>query len=360
MPSGGWFFLSEEGELVVRGRRLGRCQEGGFGRRVRSRVGQDRDGLLRDGLLRDGRWDDGLLQDGRWDRRGRVVFGCRRGGRRGCRGGLPARPGLEQRGRNPGDVLVARPFDLRRSQGSRRVIQRKCQRVGRSRRGIDRPGGPRRPRDPLAGHEPPERVPAEGHDERWVEDLELAPQVRRTGGDLVRFGVPVVRWPTFHDVRDEDVFARPAERREELPEEHPRATNERPPLTVLVVAGTLAHEHDLGVGAALPRNGEGARLVQPAIGAGPDFDRDRFEGGASVELDHAGWPDSTGPRSPAGRIQPRSAISSAISTAFVAAPLRRLSLTTQNASPRPPAIEGSWRIRPTNTSSLPVASLARG
>ena len=40
-------------------------------------------------------------------------------------------------------------------------------------------------------------------------------------------------------------------------------------------------------------------------------------------------------------------ISSAIWTVFSAAPLRRLSLLTNSASPRPSSTPGSWRIRPT-------------
>jgi hypothetical protein len=59
-------------------------------------------------------------------------------------------------------------------------------------------------------------------------------------------------------------------------------------------------------------------------------------------------------------IQSRSRRISAISTAFVAAPLRRLSDTTQKASPRSSAIEMSRRTRPTKISSRPAASVASG
>ena len=61
------------------------------------------------------------------------------------------------------------------------------------------------------------------------------------------------------------------------------------------------------------------------------------------------------------RSDPALAINScAISTAFVAAPLRRLSLTTQNARPRPSGSDASARIRPTKISSRPAASVASG
>ena len=49
---------------------------------------------------------------------------------------------------------------------------------------------------------------------------------------------------------------------------------------------------------------------------------------------------------------------SAICTALVAAPLRRLSLTHQKS--RVLGRLRSWRMRPTKTSSLPAATAARG
>ena len=54
--------------------------------------------------------------------------------------------------------------------------------------------------------------------------------------------------------------------------------------------------------------------------------------------------DGSWPRCHAERDE---AISSAICTALRAAPLRRLSLLTKSARPRPPSTPGSWRMRPT-------------
>ena len=51
---------------------------------------------------------------------------------------------------------------------------------------------------------------------------------------------------------------------------------------------------------------------------------------------------------------------SASSTAFVAAPLRRLSETTQKARPRPSGSDASRRTRPTRMTSRPAASVASG
>ena len=62
---------------------------------------------------------------------------------------------------------------------------------------------------------------------------------------------------------------------------------------------------------------------------------------------------------PAGtRTSPRSCRASASCTAFVAAPLSRLSLTTQRFSAR--GCDGSRRMRPTNTSSRPAAARPSG
>ena len=58
------------------------------------------------------------------------------------------------------------------------------------------------------------------------------------------------------------------------------------------------------------------------------------------------------------RSRPRSTSSSAIWTALVAAPLRRLSETIQRSSAR--SLPGSRRMRPTKTSSRPAASIAIG
>ena len=136
----------------------------------------------------------------------------------------------------------------------------------------------------------------------------------------------------------------------EQPDQEPAgAADERPALAVLVEPGSLADEHHFGVGVALARHGSRPRPGQAAAVAGPDLRRDLLERPAALVRRHAGDPAvaPTAWRSEALRIQPRATSSSASSTAFDAAPLRRLSDTTQNASPRLPGIDGSWRTRPT-------------
>ena len=90
--------------------------------------------------------------------------------------------------------------------------------------------------DPLAGPEVRHREPPERHHDRGIEDLELAPEVRRARRDLIGLGVAVARRAALHDVRDEHLLAAPAERREELHEEIAGPPDERPALLVLRLA----------------------------------------------------------------------------------------------------------------------------
>ena len=178
-----------------------------------------------------------------------------------------------------------------------------------------------------------------------IERAELPFQVGRAGRDLVGLGIAVAWRAALDDVRDEHVLAAPADVTEEVHEEASCATHERAALTVLVHSRALAHEDHLGRGVTLAGHRLRASLVETASCAHPDFRRDRLERRAALGVGHAAVPAAF--RAAAALTQPRSTRISASWTAFVAAPLRRLSLTTQNARPRPSSIDGSWRTRPT-------------
>ena len=98
---------------------------------------------------------------------------------------------------------------------------------------------------------------------------------------------------------------------------------------------------------ALKLNNRGLRpgLVEAAPRADANLVGDRLERRAALGVGHAGVPAAF--RAAAALTQPRSTRISASWTALVAAPLRRLSLTTQKASPRPSSMDGSCRTRPT-------------
>src|SRR4029079_8903240 len=141
-----------------------------------------------------------------------------------------------------------------------------------------------------------------------------------------------VRRAAFHDVRDEDLVASPAERAQVLRQEVGGAADERPAQPILVEARALADEHDLGVGAPLPRDGVRASLVEAAAGAGADLRRNVVARRPALAVGHADPPAAAGtasaawyggaPRAAADLTQPRARSASAIWTAFVAAPLR--------------------------------------
>ena len=146
----------------------------------------------------------------------------------------------------------------------RRVVHRVGRRVRRACRRIRGRTVPCARADARAGLECLQRVTAERHDHRRIEHLELALQIWRAGGNLVRLGVAVAGRPALDDVGDENLLAPPADLAQQLVEQVAGRTDERAALLVLVVAGSLADEDDLGLGMALPGHGQGAALVQRA------------------------------------------------------------------------------------------------
>ena len=155
--------------------------------------------------------------------------GARRGGRRRPVGGAALRRLACSRARTSTRRDAARcPRSSRaraagRPQRRGRVVHRERQRVAR-RRSPDRPARVVPWTWPIRapGHERAHRVAAEGHDDRRVEHLELAPQVRRAGRDLVRLRVAVVGRAALDDVGDEHVLALPADRAQQLDEQRRR------------------------------------------------------------------------------------------------------------------------------------------
>ena len=158
-------------------------------------------------------------------------------------------------------------------------------------------------------------------------------------------GIAVAGRPALDDVRDEHVLAAPADVPEQVHEQAAGAADERPALAVLVHARALADEHDLGGRIALTGDGLRAGLMEATARAHAHLVGDRLERRTALGVGHAAVPAAF--RAAAALTQPRSTRTSASWTAFVAAPLRRLSLTTQKARPRPASMDGSCRTRPT-------------
>ena len=117
-------------------------------------------------------------------------------------------------------------------------------------------------RDPeRAAREELRREVAERRDDARLDQLDLAEEVRLAGLDLVRLRVAVARRAALQDVRDVDVAARvrpiPSSR---LLEQLARLADERDALLVLVEAGRLADEHQVGVRVARAEDDLGAAL----------------------------------------------------------------------------------------------------
>ena len=204
-----------------------------------------------------------------------------------------------------------------------------------------------RRRDARTGQEPGHRVPASVTTTAGIQHLELALQVRRAGRDLVGLRVAVVGRPALHDVRDEHVLPAPADRPISSVEQLARRPTKGRPWASSF-AGALADEDDLGL-RSRPRPG---RPSFASRGAGSSCTIRTSAAMASS----ACWRSSVGhgvapttlaarygraPRADADLSQSRSRRISASSTALVAAPLRRLSETTQKARPRSSSIETS-------------------
>ena len=111
---------------------------------------------------------------------------------------------------------------------------------------------------------------AERRDEGRPDQLDLAEQVRLAGLDLVGLRVAVPGRAALEDVRDVDVAAREPDPGEEPFEQLPRLADEGHALLVLVEAGRLADEHQVGVG--MPRAED--HLRPPRGEAAPLADRD--------------------------------------------------------------------------------------
>ena len=151
-----------------------------------------------------------------------------------------------------------------------------------------------------------------------------------------------------------------------------RPTNGRPCWSS-VWPGSLADEHDLGVGVALARHGARSGLREAAVRADANLGGDRLERGASRLRGRRAvdWFARGLARASRGRLDQRLAPRSRPHPAPLDEGLGQLHGVRRRAlaqvvrddperEPRPSGIDGSWRTRPTNTSSRPAASLASG
>ena len=121
----------------------------------------------------------------------------------------------------------------------------------------------------------PERPPgeelgrevAERRDHLRLDQLDLAEEVRLARLDLVLLRVAVAGWAALEDVRDVDVLAPELDSGEQPLEQLPRLADEGDALLVLVEAGSLADEHQVGVRVARAEDDLRPSLREPAARA---------------------------------------------------------------------------------------------
>src|SRR3954454_9220707 len=121
-------------------------------------------------------------------------------------------------------------------------------------------------------------VPERDHHAR-LQEAELPLEVRTAGFDLVGLRVAVARRPALDDVGDVHIVARQPNALDEAREELPGPADERDALLVLFGTGTLADEHEVGVGIAHAEHHLGPRLRERAARAGEGFLTQRVEAG---------------------------------------------------------------------------------
>ena len=249
-----------------------------------------------------------------------------------------ARRRARTRGARPGcvrDVLVALALDRRRPQRGRRVVHREDRRVARAGRRI---GGARRAvglRDARARHERGPSSTARGSRPRPGRGPRAGG--RRYGAHAAISSGSGSRLPGGRHLTM--LVMKTSSRRQPMwpsrftSRPPARPTNGRPSRSSFCPGPRRRtrppFEGSPSPGTAFVRVSWSRHRVQPRTSAAIASSAARRS--ASVTRG-----DPAASRAAAALTQPRSTRISASSTAFVAAPLRRLSLTTQNARPRPP------------------------
>src|SRR5256885_4328811 len=142
----------------------------------------------------------------------------------------------------------------------------------------------------LPGHQTLQRVPSEDEHDFRLDQGQLLPEVWRTRLDLVRHRVAVHGRPALKNIRDVDIGAAERNASEQRVEQLARGTHEGFALAVLVEAGRLADDHDVGRTRPHPGHRLGARRVQAAVLAGPyDLVEREQLGGRAKRLSLQAW-----------------------------------------------------------------------
>jgi hypothetical protein len=118
---------------------------------------------------------------------------------------------------------------------------------------------------------------AEGADDFGIDERDLGEEMVAAGFDFGWLGIAVSGGPALDDIGDEDVSAVDADLPEVLGEETAGGADEGASLAILVAAGGLANEHNVGGACTLAGNGARAALREGAEAAGADLGVDLLE-----------------------------------------------------------------------------------
>src|SRR5689334_6483741 len=174
--------------------------------------------------------------------------------------GLGLRPRRGQQLRQPPEVLAQRGEHRLAAQSRGRVVDRVDRHLEAADRVLLRLAV--HARDPvLAPGEQLRGEVSERADHERLDQLDLAREVGLARLDLLGLRIAVARGAALQHVRDEHVVALQLDLRQQLVEQLSRRAHERLALLVLVEAGRLAHEHQVGIGVAGAEDHVGARGV---------------------------------------------------------------------------------------------------
>ena len=190
---------------------------------------------------------------------------------RAVRGATGVTVRVAEQGRQAREVVLERLQHRRRVERGGRVIERVEQDRRRGERHLLLLAVHARDPERAAGEELRGEV-AERRDDARPHELDLAEEVRLAGGDLGLERIAILRRPALEHVREIDRLRREPDSGEQPRQQLPCLPGERQPALVLVVAGRLADDHQLGVGVAgaeddlAPRLGEATPHAPGGLG----------------------------------------------------------------------------------------------
>ena len=133
------------------------------------------------------------------------------------------------------------------------------------------------PANRLSRKELSHREPSEGNDHFGANRVDLSLQKMSTRPDLIRLRISIVWRPALDDVRNENVAAFQADRRQKLFEKLPSRADERMALLILVKTRRFPNEHNRCIGRAVAGNGLVTGARQRARGTKGDLLGDVLE-----------------------------------------------------------------------------------